>query len=235
MVRYPHKSANEIFEFSVEKESEQITEASFTQADIAADEIDHSAWEAASAVPIKRYWSGEEAPAGRQAEGRLLWSERALCARFICRQSEPLVVSSHPQTERKSLGLWERDVCELFIAPDPGVPERYFEFEAAPTGEWLDLIVQHGKDTRETDWDFISGMTVGARVASNVVTIAMRVPWDALGRVPRNGDEWRGNLFRCVGIDPMRGYLAWRPTCTDEPDFHVPTAFGRIRFTTSQF
>jgi hypothetical protein len=39
------------------------------------------------------------------------------------------------------------------------------------------------------------------------------------------------NLCRCVGEDPDRGYLAWRPTHTAEPNFHVPTAFGTIVFT----
>ena len=39
------------------------------------------------------------------------------------------------------MGLWDRDVCEIFIAPDEHVIERYFEFEAAPTGEWLDVAI----------------------------------------------------------------------------------------------
>jgi hypothetical protein len=42
------------------------------------------------------------------------------------------VVSDKPQTEKKTMGLWDRDVCEIFIAPDEHAIERYFEFEAAP-------------------------------------------------------------------------------------------------------
>lgn len=128
------------------------------------------------------------------------------------------------------MGLWDRDVCELFIAPDANEPERYFEFEAAPTGEWLDLIVRQRLDVRETDWEFHSGMTVAASVKANNVTVAMRVPWDALGRVPHVGERWRANLFRCIGAGPTRGYLAWQPTLTEEPGFHVPAAFGWIQF-----
>lgn len=121
-------------------------------------------------------------------------------------------------------------MCELFISPDAGRPERYFEFEAAPTGEWLDLLVQQRPDVRETDWDFHSGMKTAARLSPGTVTIALCVSWEALGRAPQAGESWRANLFRCVGAGQTRGYLAWQPTLTDEPCFHVPAAFGWLRF-----
>ncbi|MDT4897496.1 MAG: hypothetical protein QOH25_2573 [Acidobacteriota bacterium] len=213
-----------------EQNPEGLIEAHFTHADIPVNDLDTEAWNETRVVPIKQYWSGEDAPVGRHAEARLLWSDRALMVRFVCRQTEPLVVSRHPQTARKTIGLWERDVCEFFIAPDARQPERYFEFEAAPTGEWLDLMIHHRLDVRETNWDFHSGMTVAARITENNVTLAMRVPWEALGRAPQAHEQWRANLFRCVGAGPTRGYLAWRPTHTEEPGFHVPTAFGWIRF-----
>lgn len=218
------------FESPEEKVPNNIIEASYTSANVAVNDLKHPAWEAAQVAPIKRYWSGEDAPVGRHAEARLLWSDEALCVRFVCHQTEPLVVHPHPQTERKAIGLWDRDVCELFIAPDAREPERYFEFEAAPTGEWLDLIVHQKLDVRETEWEFHSGMSVAARMTANNVTIAMRVPWDALGRVPQAGERWRANLFRCVGSGATRGYLAWQPTLTDEPCFHVPAAFGWMQF-----
>jgi alpha-galactosidase len=218
-------------ELREEKEPDNIIEARYTPTDVNACDLEHPAWETAEVVSIKRYWSGEDAPVGRHAEARLLWSNAALCVRFVCRQTEPLVVNPHPQTERKTMGLWDRDVCELFIAPDAEQPECYFEFEAAPTGEWLDLRVCQRSEVRETDWEFHSGMTVAASVIESNIMIAMRVPWEALGHVPQIGERWRANLFRCVGAEgPTRGYLAWQPTRTDEPGFHVPAAFGWIRF-----
>src|SRR5687768_1665144 len=120
-----------------EKASDELTEAVYTSDQIAASDLDHPAWEGARPLSIERYWSGEDAPPGRRCEARIVWSPTGLSVRFNCRQTEPLVVSSQPQTDRKVIGLWDRDVCELFIAPDRELPERYFEFEAAPTGEWL--------------------------------------------------------------------------------------------------
>ena len=187
-------------------------------------------WQRAGPVAITRYWSGESAPSGRQAEARILWSNEALCVRFICHQSEPLVVNANPQTRKKTIGLWDRDVCEIYIAPDPSVPERYFELEAAPTGEWLDLAIHHQSKQRETDWEFDSGMTAAARTEEGRVVIAMHIPWSDLINKPQNGERWRANLFRCVGAGENRGYLAWQPTRTAEPNFHIPQAFGWLRF-----
>jgi alpha-galactosidase len=194
-------------------------------------DLGHPAWNGVEPIQITRYWSGAAAPSTRQAEARILWTSEALCVRFACQQEEPLVVSSNPQTQKKTMGLWERDVCEIFIAPDPSQPERYFEFEAAPTGEWLDLAIHVTPLKRETDWEFHSGMTAAARVATDRVQIAMRIPWDDWIHKPQCGEKWRVNLFRCVGSGKERGYLAWQPTRTEQPNFHVPQAFGWLKFS----
>ena len=198
--------------------------------DLTASQLDHETWDAATPLSLARYWSGEDAPVSRQAEARIVWSEQALCVRYVCNQTEPLIVSSTPQTDKKTIGLWDFDVCEVFFAPDEKVLERYFEFEAAPTGEWLDLAIHARPDKRETDWNFHSGMTVAARVEDDHVTIAMRIPWCPSIPKPRRGDRWRANLFRCIGSGDTRGYLAWQPTHTPEPNFHVPQSFGWLRF-----
>jgi alpha-galactosidase len=204
--------------------------ATYTSAQLTVTQLDHSAWKQAKALSINRYWSGEVAPAGRHAEARLLWTDEALLVRYVCNQTEPLVVSPTPQTEKKTRGLWDRDVCEIFLAPDLSVPERYFEFEAAPTGEWIDLAIHTMPDKRETDWEFHCGMTAAARVEKGRVIIAMRIPWNHWIHPPQKNERWRANLFRCVGSGESRGYLAWQPTRTPEPAFHVPAAFGWLKF-----
>ena len=44
------------------------------------------------------------------------------------------------------------------------------------------------------------------------------------------GATWRANFYRVEGRQEPRQYLAWRPTHTPKPDFHVPGAFGILRF-----
>jgi len=208
----------------------QIIGARHSAADVNVTDLRNPAWNKAQPVQIDRYWSGDPAPAGRTAEARILWSSKALHIRFVCNQAGPLVVSASPQTATKTMGLWDRDVCEIFIAPDEHVVERYLEFEAAPTGEWLDVAIHWTPEKRESDWEFHSHMTTAAHIEKDRVTIAMRIPWNHWIHEPQTGERWRVNLFRCVGSDPGRGYLAWQPTRTPHPNFHVPQVFGWLVF-----
>jgi hypothetical protein len=196
--------------------------------DFMLTELGRTDWQLASRVRIETSWKGEPAPE-RSAEVRLLWSGSALYVRFDGAQHEPLVVNEKPQTSSKTPQLWERDVCELFIAPDARNRRRYFEFEIAPTGEWLDLIVDWAKD-EPRDWDYVSGMETFAFIEPGRVTMAMKITWTAFGRKPNPGDVWLGNLFRQVGSGETRGYLAWSPTMTKKPQFHVPEKFGEFVF-----
>ena len=141
-----------------------------------------------------------------------------------------MIVSSDPKTDKKTLGLWDRDVCEIFLAPDPANPSHYFEFEAAPTGEWVDLGITITPSGRETDWDFDSGFTTAAKPEEEQLWVGMRIPWSEAIPKPESGEEWRVNVFRCVGPEAPERYLAWLPTGTEEPNFHVPEAFGSLRF-----
>ena len=198
--------------------------------DFEITKLDDSAWKKASEISLTRYWSSEPTPAGRRAKARLVWSDTALYVRFEAVQSEPLVVSEEPDLSKKVKGLWDRDVCEIFIAPDKATPNKYFEFEIAPTGEWIDLGIEVTPKERLTDWDYSSKMESAARIEKDKVVMAIKIPFASLGRTPEPGDVWLGNLFRCVGKDPTRGYLSWQPTRTSKPSFHVPSAFGEFQF-----
>ena len=211
-------------------DEKQIIEAQHTATDLRAEDLDSAEWTKPRPVQITRYWSGDTAATDRHAEARVLWSDEALHVRFVCHQNEPLVLAAKPQTAQKTMGLWDRDVCEIFIAPDPTVVERYLEFEAAPTGEWLDVAIHWLPERRESDWEFHSGMTASARVEKERVIIAMRIPWDDWIHKPQVGERWRVNLFRCVGEGETRGFLAWQPTRTAQPNFHLPQVFGWLVF-----
>jgi hypothetical protein len=187
-------------------------------------------WDKTTDVTVTKYWSGESAPESRTFHTRLLWSDNALYVRFEANQNEPLVVSDKPDLSKKAHGLWERDVCEIFIARDPKHQNRYFEFEIAPTGEWIDIGIEVTPKERLSDWDYRSGMTSAVRIDKDKVVMAIKIPFASLGKTPKAGDVWLGNVFRCVGKGATRGYLAWQPTKTEMPSFHVPSAFAEFRF-----
>lgn len=201
-----------------------------SERDFQVVELDDGAWQQARRVEINTYWSGRAVPDERQFSVSLLWTQQYLYARFEAKQEEPLVVSEKANLGTKTLGLWDRDVCEIFIAPDRNEPRKYFEFEIAPNGEWIDLEIDITSGERLTDWDYKSNMESAVRVEKDKIVMAIKVPWTAFGKTPKMGAVWLGNLFRCVGTDPGRGYLAWQPTMTAEPAFHVPEKFGEFRF-----
>ena len=201
------------------------------EGDFSIGDLKNQSWAKAKEVSIEKYWSGEAAPTDRHFKAKLLWSKNALYVRFEANQAEPLIVSAVPNLKIKTLGLWDRDVCEIFLAPEESELRRYFEFEIAPNGEWIDLGIYQKPDERITDSDYNSGMQSAAQIEKGKVLMAMIIPWKAFSKKPKAGDRWRGNLFRCVGIGETRGYLAWQPTKTPQPAFHVPEAFGEFEFS----
>jgi hypothetical protein len=218
--------------FNLKAQSRMIykTEIAYAEDDFPFYDPQNKSWEKASDVKIDKYWSGEPAPPGRHFKTRLLWSDAALYVRFEAAQSEPLVVSAEPNLQTKTRGLWDRDVCEIFLAPSRAEFRKYFEFEVAPTGEWIDLGIHQMPDKRETDWDYASGMQSFAEIEKAEVRMAIRIEWRAFGVIPKSGDVWLGNIYRCVGASETRGYLAWSPTETPAPAFHVPEKFGEFKF-----
>jgi hypothetical protein len=198
--------------------------------DFSVREIGNKAWDKAETISVEKYWSGENAPGDRRFKTKLLWTDAALYVRFEANQRDPLIVSETPDLTSKTIGLWDRDVCEIFLAPDKSQPRKYFEFEIAPTGEWIDLGIFQKTDERITDWDYASGMEAFAKIEKDKIWLAIKIEWKAFGKTPKTGDVWLGNVFRCIGKDKTRGYLAWSPTFTPTPSFHVPEKFGEFEF-----
>ena len=198
--------------------------------DFSINELENEAWDKAKTIEVKKYWSGKNAPKSRQFKAKLLWSETALYVRFEANQNETLIVSETPNLKTKTKGLWDRDVCEIFLAPNKDEFRKYYEFEIAPNGEWIDLGIYQKPDERITDWEYSSGMQSKSLVGKNKVWMAIKIEWKAIGKTPKAGDVWLGNIFRCIGAGETRGYLAWSPTETKTPNFHVPEKFGEFEF-----
>jgi hypothetical protein len=135
--------------------------------------------------------------------------------------------------------LYEQDVVEVFVAPEEGT--LYFELEVSPRGTVFDARIDSPEGTRATmhvdrDWT-CEGLIAAVRSvtesggASTVDTL-IRIPFAAFSlATPQSGDTWRANFFR-IDRHPRLGdeFSAWQPTMKNPPDFHVPAAFGTLRF-----
>lgn len=212
--------------------SQNLTHAIFRYADspLTIGDFDGAHLSGQGPIIVNRYWSGLKVENGREFSAYVEWSDTALHVNFEALRNEPLIVSQKPDVSKKTIGLWNRDVFEIFIAPDASPPNKYFEFEVAPTGEWVDVSMEIVDGKRCPDMGYSSGMETYARIQEDRVVMAMKIPWAAFGVRPEAGDVWRGNIFRCVGSGDTRGYLAWIPTFTETPNFHVPEAFGEFVF-----
>jgi alpha-galactosidase len=123
--------------------------------------------------------------------------------------------------------LWERDVAEAFLQPDPSRLGFYREFEVSPNGMWIDLDIFPGGRA-----DLKSGLqrSVVLDPDSHTWSAELAIPMRTLTQDFDPTLKWRANFFRVEGSKEPRAYLAWRPTDTPQPNFHVPEAFGQLCF-----
>ena len=49
-------------------------------------------------------------------------------------------------------------------------------------------------------------------------------------KAPVFGESWRLGLYRKIRSETDTAFLAWIPTLTDPPEFHVPVKFGHLMF-----
>ncbi len=157
---------------------------------------------------------------------RILWSTETLFLNFECKYRELYVFEDSEPNGRRD-GLWDRDVAEAFLQPDDFGSRNYKEFEVSPNGFWVDLQISN-----EPRRDLKSGLFCSAKVDENarVWSAQLAIPMRSLTSVFDPAKSWRANFFRAEGKDPSRAYLAWQPTRTPEPQFHVPAAFGILKF-----
>lgn len=183
-------------------------------------------WKNAAPVIFSTNWKGERPDPERETLVRILWSPRTIYLRFECRYRDLyLFEDSDPNGRRDH--LWDRDVAEVFLQADPSRERNYKEFEVAPNGMWIDLDIFPGGRA-----DLKSGMrrSVSLDEKSNTWSAELAIPMKALTEHFDPNAVWRVNFYRVEGQREPRAYLAWQPTNTPEPNFHVPSAFGKLRF-----
>jgi alpha-galactosidase len=186
-----------------------------------------AAWELASALHFDADWRGKNADALRETQVRLLWTPETLYLRFQARYRDISVFSEAEPNGRRDL-LWDRDVVEAFLQPDSSDPRRYKEFEISPNGFWIDLDIAAGEKH-----DLRSGLKRRAQIdeKKKLWIAELAIPMKSLVARFDPAAIWRVNFYRVEGSAEPRFYSAWRPTCTPQPNFHIPEAFGKLIFT----
>jgi alpha-galactosidase len=185
-----------------------------------------SAWEQTPALRFTADWQGKNADPERETEVRLLWTPETLFLRFRAKYHLITVFpDAEPNGRREQ--LWDRDVAEVFLQPNPSVLRRYKEFEVSPNGFWIDLDIAAGEKH-----DLKSGLRcrVVVNEAAKTWIAELALPVNCLVERFDPSATWRVNFYRVEGAAEPRFYSAWRPTGTAVPNFHVPEAFGALIF-----
>lgn len=206
---------------------------------------DHSdeQWDFAEPTRFSADWRGQSPDPELETEVRLLWSPSTLYLRFLCRYRKLFFFDGSEPNGRRDQ-LWERDVAEAFLQPSdliaksrPGQAGQqssasrpyafYKEFEVAPNGLWIDLDISPSGLA-----DLKSGLTRSVHInqAKKTWAAEMAIPMDALTANFDPDAVWRANFFRVEGKTGPRSYMAWLPTHTPQPNFHIPQAFGILKF-----
>jgi alpha-galactosidase len=183
-------------------------------------------WNLAQPVRFASDWQGKDEDPGRETEVRLLWTRETLYLKFRCRYRTLTVFPDGAINGRREQ-LWNRDVAEVFLQPDPSQPRRYWEFEISPNGMWIDLDI--GPEGKRDPKSGIRSRVI-LNESEKVWTAELALPMQSLTNRFDPTSEWRLNFFRVEGATEPRFYSAWRPTHTAQPNFHVPEAFGILRF-----
>ncbi len=190
-------------------------------------------WREAERVRFKGDWSGREIPPEAETRVASLWSDTHVYFAFWCKYFA-LNVYKGEGRRHKRWGLWNRDVVEVFLNPQPERVNHYYEFEVAPDNQWIDLEIDLDKKPfNNAGWAsrFEHATRINSR--NRAWTCEMRIPFESMNvREVRRDAEWRGNFYRAdgPGENTQRRLLCWSPVFGEKPNFHVPTRFGIIKF-----
>lgn len=178
-------------------------------------------WTKAPAVSFAQDWRGE--PAAPKTSVKAEWNNDAFYMQWTLDGAGLNSDASRPvDVEREK--LYEEDCVEVFLGARP---DGYFEIEVGPLGHFFDISVDRKTKKSDTSWSSKPEIkTVVDREKHHVVIeAAFRSP-DIL-KALKAGAVMPLALYRMEGKSP-RQYLAWSPTRTEKPNFHVPDAFGSI-------
>ncbi|MBK9034539.1 MAG: DUF362 domain-containing protein [Myxococcales bacterium] len=185
-------------------------------------------WDRAPPIAFATDWMGAATP--HRSTVRLLWSSKGLHVLWQVEGAGLATDTTRPiDVERE--GLYREDCVELFIAPDPTLPRRYFEIEVGPHGHWFDIAVDRTgrKGVKKEDTAWSGALTIGTTrdAAARTATIEFTIAAPELLAALVAGAVLPLGLDRMEGGKPRR-YLMAFPGRTPKPSFHAPTGFGEL-------
>jgi alpha-galactosidase len=203
-----------------------------SQVDFQPDgDLSKPSWKHAQSVEFDHDASGKSQYPEVSTRVASVWTEANIYFLFWCRY-DSLNVYQGEDSAVERWQLWDRDVVEVFLNPQPERVNHYYEFEVAPNNQWVDLEIDKSKEPfNDVSWN--SGFEHASRIDAkkHIWTVEMRIPISSMNvSAIRPGAKWRANFFRAAGKggDDRRKFLAWS-IIPEGKTFHVPTRFGILQ------
>jgi hypothetical protein len=207
--------------------------AKYSATDFAVDgNLSKPVWKTASWVEFDHDPTGKTENPSIKTRVASIWSDRHIYFAFSGHY-DSLNTYVGEDVAKERWELWNRDVVEVFLNPQPERIPHYYEFEVAPNNQWIDLEIDKTKTPfNDASWNsgFEHATTIDEK--DHLWLTEMRIPLAALGvEKIKSGDVWRANFFRAAGHggDEKRMFLAWS-VIPEGGTFHVPNRFGILRF-----
>ena len=209
--------------------------------------LNESVWKQAKAVQLAKTDTGKLP--NKKTEAKMLWDNQYLYVGFICSDNDIwATISDHDGP------IYSEEVVEVFIDPNND-QKTYIELEVNPMNTLFDGFVINGKQQQLgikvlLDWEstelkhaiFITGtlktshpnQRIGHGQPDQSWSCEMAIPFadciTAPNIPPKEGDEWKLNLYRIERGKTKKEdeYSAWSPT--RKIDYHRPQHFGDLRF-----
>ncbi len=190
---------------------------------------DEPAWEEAN-LEERFTFPWEERPLPR-TEFRAVFDERALYFAFHVEDDDVVLVEDYRSKE----DVMQEDRVELFFALDEELT-RYYCLEIDPLGRILDYRASYYRKF-DFSWSLAGLEAVGSPWGSGyaVKGLIPLASLESLGfPLPHSRQAIKFGLFRTAFRHTTRphwreSWISWVDPRTEEPDFHVPAAFGWLR------
>ncbi len=207
----------------------------FISEDYAPDgNLDKKVWRDANWVKVDRDAFSSTTYPQSAMEVASLWTATHVFFAYRCKYTT-LNLFEGKDPSKDFWTLWDRDVVEVFLNPQPERLNHYFEYEVAPNNLWIDLEIDLDKNPfNDPRWNSEFDHATYIDTQNQVWTCEMRIPVRTLGGIMpiRANTELRVNFFRAdgTGDDTQRRFLSWSPAHSQKHTFHTPASFGVIRF-----
>ena len=183
--------------------------------------LEDAAWRDAAVLTSFTFpWQDRPAPA---TEFRALAADARLY--FAFRVEDDDIVIDPGEDE---MAIARGDRVELFFTPDDSLDE-YICFEMDPRGRVLDYQARYYREF-DRDWD-LPELEIAATLTDTGYIVEGSFPLEALPVSPDGAiltGVFRAEYSHRDGEPPLAEWVSWVRPDSEEPDFHIPSAFGEL-------